>query len=118
MDAAENYVRYLTNATGSDLTLKVRNISTDTLYTSISFGNWHLELNITTVGTLNSNSYGVPDELKTPVDREEFSTTCHFDAEKGDFYLNSCIVRPKSKEEMYVLLLSTMPSMLKKTGND
>ena len=108
----------MANATESDVTLKVRNISTDTLYTSISLGNWHLELNITTVGTLNSNSYGVPDELKTPVDREEFSATCHFDAEKGDFYLNSCTVRPKSKEEMNVLLLSTMSSMLRKTGND
>ena len=108
----------MANATGSDLTLKVRNISTDTLYTSISFGNWHLELNITTVGTLNSNSYGVPEELKTPVDREEFRATCHFDAEKGDFCLNSCKVKTKSKDEMNVLLLSTMPSMLKKTGND
>ena len=108
----------MANATGSDLTLKVRNISTDTLYTSISFGKWHLELNITTVGTLNSNSYGVPDELKTPVDREELSATCHFDAEKGDFYLNSYTVKTKSKEEINVLLLSTMPSMLKKTEND
>ena len=108
----------MANATESDVTLKVRNISTDNLYTSISLGNWHLELNITTVGTLNSNSYGVPDELKTPVDRAELSATCHFDAEKGDFYLNSCTVKTKSKEEINVLLLSTMPSMLKKTEND
>ena len=38
IDAAENYVRYLANATESDVTLKVYNISTDTLYTSISLG--------------------------------------------------------------------------------
>ena len=108
----------MANATESDVTLKGRNISTDTLYTSISLAKWHLELNIITVGTLNSNSYGVPDELKTPVDREEFRATCHFDAEKGDFYLNSCTVKTKSKKEMNVLLLSTMPSMLKKTETD
>ena len=78
--------RILANATESDVTLKVSNISTDTLYTSISLAKWHLELNIILAGTLNSNSYGVPDELKTPVDREEFRATCHFDAEKGDFY--------------------------------
>ena len=107
----------MANATESDVTLKVRNISTDTLYTSISLGNWHLELNITTVGTLNSNSYGVPAELKTPVDLEEFSAPCYFDAEKGDFYLNSCTVRTKLNKEMNLLLLSTMPSMLKKTEN-
>ena len=108
----------MANATESDVTLKVHNISTDTLYTSISLGNWHIELNITTAGTLNSNSYLVPIELKTPVDREKFSATCHFDAEKGDFYLNSCTVRTKLNKEMNVLLLSTMPSMLKKTEND
>ena len=108
----------MANATESDVTLKVRNISTDTLYTSISLAKWHLELNIITVGTLNSNSYGVPDELKTPVDREKFRATCNFDAEKGDFYLNSCKVKTKSKEEMNVLLLSTMPSMFKKTETD
>ena len=118
IDATENFVKYLANATESDVTLKGRNISTDTLYTSISLAKWHLELNIITVGTLNSNSYGVPDELKTPVDREEFRATCHFDAEKGDFYLNSCTVKTKSKEEMNVLLLSTMPSMLKKMETD
>ena len=64
IDTTENHVRYLVNATDSDVTLKVRNISTDTLCTSISLGNWHLELNVTTVGTLNSNNCGVPDELK------------------------------------------------------
>ena len=62
--ATENYATYLVNATESDVTLKVRNISTDTLYTSISLAKWHLELNMTTVETLNGNSYGVPDELK------------------------------------------------------
>ena len=61
--ATENYVTDLVNATESDVTLKVRNISTDTLYTSISLAKRRLELNITTE-TLNGNSYGVPDELK------------------------------------------------------
>ena len=61
--ATENYVTHLVNATESDVTLKVRNISTDTLYTSISLAKRCLELNITTE-TLNGNSYGVLDELK------------------------------------------------------
>ena len=56
--------------------------------------------------------------IETPVDREEFIPTCHFDAEKGDFYLNNCTVKTKSKEEINVLLLSTMPPMLKKMEND
>ena len=56
--------------------------------------------------------------IETPVDRQEFIPNCHFDAEKGDFYLNSCTVKTKSKEEINALLLSTIPSMLKKTEND
>ena len=35
IDATENFVKYLANATESDVTLKVSNISTDTLYTCI-----------------------------------------------------------------------------------
>ena len=62
--ATENYVTYLANATESDVNLKVHNICTETLYTSISLAKRRLELNITTLETLNGNSYGVPDELK------------------------------------------------------
>ena len=37
IDATENHIRYLVNAAESNVTLKVRNISTDTLYSSFCF---------------------------------------------------------------------------------
>ena len=61
--STENYVKYLVNATEHDVSLKGRNISTDRLYTSIPLANWLLDRNITTVGTLNSNRIGFPDEI-------------------------------------------------------
>ena len=37
IDATENHIRYLVNAAESNVILKVRNISTDTLYSSFCF---------------------------------------------------------------------------------
>ena len=80
IDCSENYVKYLVNATEKYISLKGQNISTNRLYSSISLANCLLERNITTVGTVNTTRIGIPDELKTATDQDEFSATCHFES--------------------------------------
>ena len=75
IDHTENYVKYLVEEFEKDASLLGQNISTDRLYTSISLTNWLLERGITTVGTLNTNRIGIPDEIKQTKDRKEFSAT-------------------------------------------
>ena len=118
IDSTENYMKYLMNATETDVSLKGQNISTDRLYTNIPLADWLFDRNITTVGTLNSNRMGIPDELKNPKEREEFGITCHFEKEKRNFCLSSCMVKSKSKGKRNVLLLSTTRPLRKKTRDD
>ena len=40
---------------------------------------------------------GVPDELKKAEGRDEFSATCHFEAQNGNLCLNSYTVKIKLK---------------------
>ena len=107
IDNTEQYVKYLVNETEKDISLHGRNISTDRLYTSIPLANWLLDRHITTVGTLNTNRIGIPDELKNTKDRNEFSVTCHLDESKK-IYLTTYSVRTKSKGKKNVMVLSTM----------
>ena len=88
------------------------------MYTSIALANWLLENNITTVGTLNTTRIGVPDELKKAEGRDEFSATCHFEAQNGNLCLNSYTVKTKSKGKINVLLLTTMRPLHKKMKDD
>ena len=75
IEGTENYVKYLVNETKRNVSLKGRNISTDRLYTSLALAIWLLEINITTVETLNTTRIGAPDELKNAEGRDEFSAT-------------------------------------------
>ena len=56
--------------------------------------------------------------MKEPNEREEFSTTCHFEAENGDLCLMSYIVKSKSKGKKNVLMLRTLRPLNGKTKND
>ena len=96
------------------MSLKGRNISTGRLYTSIALANWLLENNITTVGTLNTTRIGVPDELKKAEGRDDFSATCHFQAQNGYLCLNSYTVKTKSNGKKNALLMTTMRPLYKK----
>ena len=107
IENTEQYVKYLVNETEKDISLHGRNISTDRLYTSIPLANWLLDRHITTVGTLNTNRIGIPDELKNTKDRNEFSVTCHLDESKK-IYLTTYSVRTKSNGKKSVMVLSTM----------
>ena len=118
IDSFENYVKYLVNETEKDISLKGRNISTDPLYTSIPLANWLLERDITTLGTLNMVRHGIPDELEKPNGTEEFSTTCHFEAENGDLCLMNYTVKSKSKGKNNILMLTTLRPLNGKTKDD
>ena len=117
IDHTENYVKYLVEEFEKDAFLLGRNISTDRLSTSISLANWLLERGITTVGTLNTNRIGQPDEIKQTKDCEEFNVTCHVDS-SGNLYLTSYAVRTKSKGKKNVLVLSTMRPLPGATRDD
>ena len=73
-------MKYLGNVTERDVSLKEQNISADTLNTSIPLADWLFDHNIATVGTVNSNCLGIPDELKNPKEQEEFRVTLLFSA--------------------------------------
>ena len=106
IDCNENYAKYLVNTTENDISLR------------ISLGNWLLEWNITTVGTVNTTRIGIPDELKTATDRDECSATCHFESKEKTVCLITYILKTKSKGKENVLLLSTVRPVKKKTKDD
>lgn len=70
--------------------------------------NWLLERNVITVGALIKNSCNVPNTLRTPQDCQKFSATCHFEAKKGDIYLNRYTVNTKSSMKKNGLLMTLM----------
>ena len=117
IDHTENYVKYIVEDFEKEASLLGRNISTDRLYTSISLANWLLERGIITVGTLNTNRIGIPEEIKQTKDREEFSATCHVDS-SGNLYLTSYAVQRKSKGKKNILVLSTMRPLPGATRDD
>ena len=67
---------------------------------------------------MNTVRHGIPDELKKPNEREEYSTTCHFEAENGDLCLMSYTVKSKSKGKKNVLMLTTLRPLNGKTKDD
>ena len=88
-----------------------RNILYDRLYTSILLAKWLLERNITTVGTLQANRKGIPEEVKHVGSRDSNFYEIFWD-ESGKLVLNSYIVNTKSSGKKNVLLLSTMYPIL------
>ena len=67
---------------------------------------------------MNTTRIGIPDELKTATDRDEFSPTCHFESKEKNTCLITYTVKTKSKGKKNVLLLSTVRPMKKKIKDD
>ena len=107
----EDTVKRLVTDLEQYTSLSGRNISYDRLYTSISLAKWLLERNITTVGTLQANRKGIPEEVKHVGSRDSNSYEVFWD-ESGKLILNSYIVNTKSSGKRNVLLLSTMHPIL------
>ena len=107
MKSTIEYVKYLVTQTGNQQTLKGRTVSIDRLYTSIEQAEWLLERDITTVGTVQKGRIGFPSELFDNKGRENFSTTCHFEADKKNMCVTTYTVQTKSKGKKNVVVLST-----------
>ena len=114
----ENYIKALVEKARSKLSLEGRNISMDRLYTSIAITNWLLEKKITVVGTMMKNRAGIPDELKLPGNRGNFSFFLHWESEKKDIAICTYIINTKSKGKKSVILLSSMRPCFGKTRDD
>ena len=95
-----------------------RNLTTDNLYTPISLGKNLLNRGMTLVGTLRQNRKGLHKEMKDLEGREVDSTVTWWEKEKGKITITSYIVNRKSKGKKNILLLSTLPLMLRLTRDD
>ena len=93
----EDTVKRLVTDLEQHTSLSGRNISYDRLYTSISLAKWLLERNITTVGTLQANRKGIPEEVKHFGSRDSNSYEVFWD-ESGKLILNSYIVNTKFRK--------------------
>ena len=102
----------------SKLPLAGRNISMDRLYNSIPIANWLRENSITMIGTLKHNRIGLPAELKDAKERDEHSTTLHYEESKKDIALCSYSVKSKSGGKKNVLMMTTTRPLLGKTKDD
>ena len=89
----------------------------DRLYTSVSTATWLLSKNITCVGTLQTRRVGIPEEIRSTQNREEYSSKVFWEKEKGDMSITSYVV-PSSKGMKNVLVLSTMHPILGTTKDD
>ena len=89
----------------------------DRLYASIPIAKWLLSRNITCVGTLQSNRLGIPDEVKSCKDREQYSSRMYWEKERGDFVITSNVV-PTSKGQKNVPVLSTVEPIEGVTKDD
>ena len=117
MSGTENYIKVLVECLSECVDLDGRNISMDRLYTSVSIANWLLTKNITCVGTLQTRRVGIPEEIRSTKDREEYSSKVFLEKEKGDLSITSYVV-PSSKGKKNVLVLSTMRPLQGITKDD
>ena len=83
--------------------MKVRNISLDHFFTSISIADWCLEKKITITATMRKER-GIPHEIKLEAEREANSTIWTYNGKK---MLISYADKKKSKTKI-VLVLTTM----------
>ena len=77
-----------------------------------------LEKDITAVGTLVSNRKGLSKEFVKTTSRKEFSFEIHSNADDVRMTLHSYVVKANSTGLRYVLLLSTLESIIAVTQND
>lgn len=97
--------------------LRGRNLTTDNLYTSIPLAKKLLDRKMTLVGTMRHNRIGLPKEVKTLDNREEFSTEVWWEKE-GKITFTSYVVKTKSKGKKNIVVLSTMEPLLGVTKDD
>ena len=106
----EDTVKMLATDLEKLTSLSGRNISYDRLYTSILLAKWLLERNITTVGTLQANRKGIPEEVKQVGSRDSNFCKVFFKIWQIGFKF---LYREQQKfRKKYVLLLSTMHPIL------
>ena len=84
----DNFIKMLVNGLDQAVCLQGRNISMDRLYTSVLIAQWLLSKDITCIGTIMSNSIGIPAELKQATGREEFSFLMFWEKKKGELVLS------------------------------
>ena len=117
ISGTENYVKDLVQNLAKHVSLQGRNISMDRLYTSIPLAKWLLTQDMTSVGTLTSNRVGIPDELKSPKNRNLLQSTTHWEATEGVLSITTYTVGT-AKGKKNVMVLSTMPPLLGVTRDD
>jgi len=88
--------------------LSGRNLTYDRLYTSVPLAHWLLDRKITSVGTLQSNRKGVPNQIKQCNNREQNSYEIFWNQPDKNLNLHSYVVNTKSSGKRNVLILSTM----------
>ena len=73
---------------------------------------------ITVVGTLVTNRFGMSDDLKNANQQGEFESIMHWQKTKGDLSLCTYTTKSKSKGKKNVLVLSTMRPLTGITRDD
>ena len=118
INATIDYIKYQVTQTKNQINLKGRSISTDRLYTSIEPANWSLGQNIISVGTLQKDRVGIPQQVFDTNDCEVLSKTCHFKKEKKDLCLTSYTVSSESKWKKDAVILAGTRSMHSASKDD
>ena len=93
-----------------------RNITMDCLYTSFKIADWLVERKITTLGTMQSNWFGIRPEIKETKDREILSTEMYWE-KNGSRNISSYVVKT-SKRKKSVIVLSTIDPIRGVTKDD
>ena len=117
VSGTEKYVKELVTSLNHHVSLEGRNISMDRLYTSIALAQWLLSKNITCIGTMQMRRVGIPEEVKSTKQRENFSTRMYWEKESGDMTLTSYVVLTSTGVKN-VLVLSTMRPLQGITKDD
>lgn len=98
--------------------LKGMNITMDRLYTNIELCEWFLKKNITVLGTIMANRKGIPREMSSIQNREEFSYRVMWENTNKKLSLHSYVVNTKSKGKKNVLALTTLCPLIATTVDD
>ena len=118
LKSTEDLTLRLIEKTGENQNLRVRNLTTDNLYTSIPLANKLLERSMTLLGTMRQNRVGLPKEVKSLENRVENSTEVWWEKDKQKITLNSYVVKTKSKGKNNIIILATMSPLLGVTKDD
>ena len=109
----DEYTKYLVNGFCNYNSILGCNISMDRYFTSVTIARWALEKGFTIVGTMRLDRKGIPNGIKTMIDREEKSTFYVY-AENEDIMLVSYVDKKKSGKKN-IVVLTTMHNDVKVT---